>query len=416
MAEEYAKPVDPRERVFSFAGFRGLRNNVDSEMFSPEDLEVALNVDILDALRVSRRKGYSAPVTASVDRDLWASGAVCLGVGSNALKLVQPDFSVTTLRSSLTAARPLSYAAAGDRIFYANGTELGCVQSGAHRTWGITPPGLPVAAATAGSLPPGRYQYAVTFIRSDGQESGTGLAGVIELTVAGGIALSAVPVSTDPSVTYKVIYVSSAGGETLYRSGLIANADTTYVVREERMGASPLTTQFLSPPPAGDHIAYFGGYMLVASGNVLYPSEPYAPELFDLRKGKPLLDRITMVAPVDDGVWVGTDSQVLWLAGSTPEEWEYKEVANYGAIPGTLAYGDHELLGDGSTAGTMVAWFASKRGLCAGRDGGAFSNVTQARFAYPVQERGAAVVRRHRGTAQLLVTMRGAEVAGNVAA
>jgi hypothetical protein len=414
MAERPAPP-DPREGLFTFGPFRGLRNNVSSEMFSPEDLEVALNVDISDALSVSRRKGYSAPVTAAVDRDLWAAGSICLGVGSNALKRVHPDYSTTTLRSGLTASRALSYTAVGDRVFYSNGVELGCVQNGASRTWGLAVPGTPVAAATAGALRAGRYQYAVTYLRSDGQESGAGKAGTIELTAAGGIALSAIPVSTDPSVAYKIVYATSVGGETLYRTGLIANAATTYVIDEVRAGASPLVTQFLSAPPAGDFIAHWNGWLLVASGTRLYPSEPYAPELFDLRRAVPFLDNITMVAPVDEGVWIGTGTQVIWLTGASPEAWKYRVAAEYGVIPGTLSYTESELLGDGSVRGEVVAFFATTRGHCVGRVGGAFANLTQDRYAYPAMDRGASVVRRHRGTAQFLVTLQGTEAAGNAA-
>jgi hypothetical protein len=413
---EYTAPVDPREGLFAFSGFRGLRNNVPEDAFSSEDLSVALNIDVDDSLAIARRKGYSAPVTTSVDRDLWASGAVCLGVGSNALKLVNSDYSLVTLRSGLTASRALSYAPAGDRVFYANGAELGCVQNGASRTWGITPPALPLAAATAGTLLAGTYQYVVTYLRDDGQESGAGKAGTIELTATGGIALSAIPVSTDPSVVYKIIYATSVGGETLYRTGLIANADTTYVIRESRKGSSPLLTQFLAPPPAGDFIGYWNGHALVASGARLYPSEPYAPELFDLRKAVPFLDRIVMVAPVLDGVWIGTNTQVIWMAGDSPSMWKYNPRAEYGVIPGTLAYGDSEILGDGSVRGEVVAFFATTRGLCAGRVGGGFVNLTQDRYAYGTQDRGASIIRRHRGIAQFLTTLQGVETPGNVAA
>ena len=411
---EYAAPPDPKE-LFAFSGFKGLRNNVSEEALSPEDLSVALNVDVDDSLAVSRRRGYSAVVAAGIDRDLWASGAVCLGVGSNVLKLMNPDYSLVTLRSGLTAARSLSYAAVGDRVFYSNGAELGCVQDGASRTWGITVPGMPVAAATGGTLLAGLYQYAVTYLRSDGQESGAGRAGTIELTATGGISLSGISVSADPSVAYKVIYATSVGGETLYRAGVIANAGTTFVIREPLAGTSPLLTQFMSPPPAGDFIAYWNGWMLVASGAYMYVSEPYAPELFDLRRSVPFLDRITMIAPVNDGVWIGTNSQVIWLTGKTPETWDYKVRASYGVIPGTLAYGDLELLGSGAS-GTPAALFATKRGLCLGRDGGVFENLTESRFAYPAMDRGAGIVRRHRGIVQLVVALQGAETAGNVAA
>jgi len=44
------------------------------------------------------------------------------------------------------------------------------------------------------------------------QESGAGKAGTIELFTAGGISLSSVPVSADPTVTHKAIYATTVGG------------------------------------------------------------------------------------------------------------------------------------------------------------------------------------------------------------
>src|SRR3990167_7426232 len=125
---EYSSLIDDKEGLVEYADFRGLRNNVDPEAFAPGDLVTALNVDIDDSLGIGRRKGYSAPVTAAIDRDIWASGPVCLGVGSDDLKLVNPDWTTKTLRSDLSSSQTLAYAMVGDRVFYANGTESGCVQ------------------------------------------------------------------------------------------------------------------------------------------------------------------------------------------------------------------------------------------------------------------------------------------------
>ena len=119
-----------------------------------------------------------------------------------------------------------------------------------------------------------------------------------------------------------------------------------------------------------------------------------------------------MIAPVDDGVWIGTDSQVVWLTGDSPETWQFYVRAEYGVIPGTLSYGDAELVGDGK-GGSPLAMFATHQGLCIGDNTGGLSNMTQARFAYPSQPVGAGVVRRHRGLAQYLVTLNGLETAGN---
>ena len=413
---EYAKSVDEREGLEEFSAFMGLRNNVDAASFGREDLVTALNVDVLDDLGVSRRKGFSSALTTAIDRSLWASGDVCLGVGSNTLKLINPDYSVKTLLTGLTAERPLSYTAVGDRVFWSNGAQKGVVQNGANRSWGIDVPDQPVATAGSGELLAGLYQYAVTYLRADGQESGASLAGTITLDGQGGILLTSIAVSTDPSVAYKAISITSVGGETLYQAGVITNATASFAIREPRMGASPLLTQFLQPPPAGDHVAYQNGYLLVANGARLYPSEPYAPELFDYRKAAPFLGRITMVAPVKGGVWVGLDGQIVWLTGDTPEVWDFKEKVDYGVIPHTLWYADAGTVGDGQGIGETAAFFASKRGLCVGMPGGRLVNLTESRFAYPVMDVGAGIVRRHRGTNQFLVTLQGIETAGNVAA
>lgn len=407
-------PVDPREGLFEFRGFTGLRNNVDERDFGPGDLSVALNVDCDDGLNVTRRKGFSTVVVAGVDRDLFASGAICLGVGSNALKQILPNYSTTTLRSGLTAARPLSYAAVADRVYYANGVELGVASNGTHRTWGLEVPALPLAAATGGDLRAGKYQFAVTFIRNDGQESGAARAGTIALADTGGIALSAISVPTDATIVAKAIYATPVNSETLYRIGAIDVATTTFAIRAVPVNAAPLTTQFLQAPPAGEHIGYANGRMLVAVLNRIYPSEPYAPELFDLRMSVPLNDLITMVAPLEDGTWIGTTSQVIWLANAEPEKWEFKVRAEYGVIPGTKTIADGELIGDGGLK-TPAAYFATTNGLCAGTAGGQLINFHQDRFQYPAMDRGAGLVRRHRGTAQFLVSLQGTEVAGNVA-
>lgn len=417
---EYAKTeIDPREGLFQHSDFTGLRNNVGQEGFALSDLATAFNCDLNDAREIQRRKGYGPVVIAGVDRSLWSFGSVCLAVGSNSLKLINPNLSTTTLRTGLTANRELQYTNFGDRAFYSNGAENGVVQNGQHRTWGITPPGLPVATVTGGLLLAGDYQFAITYLRQDGQESGTGRAGTLTLTAAGGIALSSIPVSADPTVTMKNVYLTTVGGTVLYRRGVIPNAQTTFTINALQMDANPLTTQFLQPPPAGDFIEYYKGYMLVAKDNRIYPSKSYSPELFDYRQAIPFTDRITMIAALNnknDSAWIGTVSQVAQLIGTDPSNWTFQVAAAYGVIPGSLNYMDGELLGDGSDKGNTIALFATTQGMCVGRSDGTFANLTQEKFAFPSMDRAASIVRRHRGIAQYVLTLEGIEVPANVAA
>jgi len=405
--------IDKNEGLFEFRAFKGLRNTVDARDFGPGDLATALNTDIDDGESIDRRYGFGSVVVAGVDRSLFASGSVCLGVGSNVLKQILPTYDTVLLKSGLTPGRDLSYAPVADRVYWSNGVDLGCVHEGANRSWGLPVPALPVFAATGGDLPDGTYQFVVTFIRNDGQESGALRAGTIALTVKGGIDLSAIPIAADAAVVAKAVYVSTRNGSVLFRAGLITNATTAFAIRELGDPSAPLQTQFLSAPPAGDFIGYSGGYMLVADGNRLYPSEAYAPELFDLRKSVPFLDRIAMVAPLTDGVWLGTDSEVIWLTGATPESWQFVPRADYGVIPGTMAYADGELLGDGSGAGEQIVYFTTKQGICVGRSGGKLMNMTESRFGFPSQPVGAGVVRRHRGIVQYVATLNGPETAAN---
>ena len=408
--------------VASFSQFKGLRNTVGPESFELGDLEEALNVDVTDEGRIRRRKGY-ATFLAGAYHSLFASGTVMLVVSGTSLLRVTPEAATTTLRTGLTSGARLSYGALADRIYYSNGTETGCVQAGVHRSWGLEPPAAqPIAAETGGSMRPGVYQYALTYGRSDGQESGTGVAGQVTIGTRAtattparlaGILFTDIPVSSDPTVTHKYLYLSPPDGDATYLAMGLAAGDTSASIYTERTGTAPLTTQFLSPAPAGSCIAHFNGHALVAKGARLYPSEPYAPELFDLRRGYRFSSPVTLVAPVDDGVYLGTESEVIFLAGNEVTELVYRPILDYGAIHGTLAYGQ----ADDVTKGTQgrVAIFMTTQGICAGYNGGKLENLTQERFSYPVTKRGAGVVRNYGGSVQYLAVLEGTTTAGNTA-
>jgi hypothetical protein len=400
--------------VFAFEQFRGLRNTVGAESFEAGDLEAALNVDITDALRVRRRKGYGATAITTSHHSLWSNGVIALAVSGSTLVEILPDLTSRVVRTGLTVGLRMHYASIGTRVFYSNNVETGVFEDGVSRSWGVQwPTRLPLASVIGGSLPAGLYQYVLTYLREDGQESGVGLAGVIELTGISGIRFYDIPVSPDAGVSFKRLYVSPVNGDALFALMTLPNSavEATYTI--ERTGALPLGTQFLSPALPGTDLAEFAGYILMARGNVLYRSEPFAPELFDLRKGLPFAGRITLVAPVDDGVYLGTESEVIWLSGRKPAEWLGVQRLNYGVIPGTLAQGLAEDIAEGQQG--PAALFATTNGICAGLNGGSVLNLTGDRFNYPVMDEGAAVVRDLGGSVQYLVTLRGTERPGNTA-
>ena len=407
--------IDEREGLQEHARFKGLRNTVPSDRFELGDLEAAESVDIDDSERVTRRKGHGAAVVSGACKSLWSNGATALAV-QNETNLVQilPNYATVTLRTGLISGLDMSYTSIGARVYYSNSVNTGIVEGGRSRSWGITPPaGQPAAAVIGGVLPAGRYQFAVTFLRSDGQESGSSQASLVELQSTGGIRLSLLPVTTDADITHRAVFFSKRDGETLYRVGVLGMTETTFDYQMEESMRVPLSTQHLRPAPAGQLVGSFNGRTLVASGDTLFYSEPYAPELFDLRKNHRFASPITLVAGLDSGVYLGTLDEVLWLGGSDPQKWTFSPRLAYGAILGAATTCSRDMILDG--AGTkQVVVFATTQGVCVGADGGEIVNMTQDRFLYPQQERGAAVIRRHRGMVQALVSLQGAETAANV--
>lgn len=252
----------------------------------------------------------------------------------------------------------------------------------------------------------------MTYLRADGQESGAGPAGVVDVPARGGLQLS-LPVPTDTSVAQKALYLTRPNGDKLTRYALVPAASSTLLVVEDREPGVDLRTQFLGPPPAGDVVALFNGFLLVAAGDAIYPSEPFAPELFDLRKRYSMPERITTLACMTNGVHCGTTERNAWLGGMTPQEWTYTETAAYGAIAGSVARVSKSHIGKGEGR-DVAAIVMTARGICLLGDSGEFRNLTDPRFAYDVSaDRGASLVRRHNGMNQYIGVMRGVTVAGN---
>jgi hypothetical protein len=401
------------EGVSPFPGFKGLRNNVAPDQFDLGDMVAAVNVDIFDTGDAALRKGNSAVVDATATHSVFASGALCLMVQGTTLYRLKPDYTKVALRTGLAANRPMTYFALAGRVFYSNGAQRGVVENFADRSWGLDVPALPGASLFPGTLPAGRYQYTMTYRRADGQESGAALASSIDVPANGGIQFTNIPVPTDTSVVDKVIYLTKANGETLYRFAVLPVAAVTALAVAPRDGLVDLKTQFLGPPPASDVVALFNGYALVAVDDVLYPSEPHALELFDLRKGKRMGARITLVACMTDGVYCCTDESNLWLGGKDPSQWTYQEMSNYGAVPGSLAYATQSQLGKGGGTGNVAFWMSTVGTVCEGADGGAWRDITGVRYSFPKGDRGAGLVRRHRGLQQYVGVMRGVTTAGN---
>jgi hypothetical protein len=399
--------------VIAFSAFNGLRDDVPAERFNGADtasdkrngadLNVAINVDIDASGAVSRRAGY-AQVLSGAAHSLWANpaGTVCLLAQGANLRMLQPDYSSTALRTLAGVGERISYACEGERVYFSNGVDTGVVEAGSARSWGLAVPNLPGVAATVGTLPSGRYQFAMTHVRAGGQESGAPLAGVIDLAAGAGLVFT-LPVSTDPGVAAKRVYLSAPDGETLYLAFEAANATTTASYTGDTYDlVEPLATQFMGPAPAGQLVAYYRGRMWVAAGDLLYPSEPFAYELFDYRNYLRFDGRITLLAPMTDkersddtalhsGFFVGTDTSCGIVVGAAPDDFAYVPKTTYGAVLGALDYVDGALLTDASSTSRQLPMWLTTEGVCVGRPDMDIENLTRSKYGFTARGQGAAL-------------------------
>lgn len=379
----------------TFKEFSGLRNEGAAERYGPGDLAQADNVDIDSTGRLSRRVGRRR-VAAGDFHSLWSAGDVCLMAGGDALVRVHPGYSLEVLRTGLALNAPLSCCAVNDRVYWSNGLQTGVVEGGHCRAWGLAAPTRQPTAQgyPGGRLPEGRYQYAVTYLRADGQESGTGLAGVVDVPAGGAIIFTDVPRPDDADVAATLLYLSEPNGTVLYEAEALLPSETIVTLRAPVQADLPLVTPFISAPPPGQLVAYHRGRVYVAAGDTLYWSEPHAYEHFDLRNYVQLPGPITLIAPLDDpkgGIAIATDAVTGWITGDTPEAFAFVKKGDFGAVPGTLAYVPGSQLGEGKLGERAIPLWMSSRGLVAATPEGEFVQITEGRYREAFAGRGAAL-------------------------
>jgi hypothetical protein len=273
---------------------------------------------------------------------------------------------------------------------------------------------LPLTAIK-GQLMVGKYQVALTFVRDDGQESGSDRPELINLSDEGGIDIS-LPGTTDSTVKYINIYISHADGETLYLAHTvdIGTASLQYQHTAEEL-VYPLKTKLLLPPPPGHFVEYFNGRIYIADKNILWYSEPYSYELCRYETNfMPFESNITLLGAVDDGIFLATQEETMFMAGDGPP-FKRSFKAEYGAIPGTMAKCNASYFGKGKAEGDAVFW-ESTRGKCVGLKEGGFKNLTEGNYLYAPGKRGAGIIKQTSGMNQYLSILQDAsgETAYNV--
>jgi len=383
--------------------FPGLSTVDDPVEVGNSGLVTALNVDITRQNKVKRRKGATSALalgSGTVDA-AWGNNDHLLLLQGDTLVAVDETFNPTALRSGLTQTGMLCANDATPDVIYSNGVETGKVIDNTSVELGVQPPPKVVAneiPAKVGQMTAGRYQVACTYVRSDGFESGASIATIVDLSQdLSGITLTHTA-STNAGVVAINIYCSRPNGSTLYFAMQTDNTtgNTSYTAHANFLQRA-LRNQFKVPPPAFDVVAMGrNNRMMYAKGNLVFMSDPYAPEHVDLEITYQLPAPVTIIAVLEGGVFVCTDKLTYYIKGDTLEKAEMDIVAPYGAVIGTRTHIDGALLGDGSISDILPAWMSHK-GLCVGMPDGSVNNLTQSDVTIPKGLKGTAMFRQEDG-------------------
>ena len=387
--------------MLTFEKFSGINNVLPSHRLGDDALTVATNVDIGLTGELSRRAGYVESLGTCHKNLHQAAGFLLATVdGGDLIAMDAAGGNRVMLSPSLGPSRVWYCNLPDGRATFSNGLINGITDGTTATTWGVpVPESLGALTPVAGELFPGDYQWQLTYVRlSDGLESGP-IYSNPEPVPDGGVLLTGLPMLDGHKIN---VYLTGANGEHGYLAGSTFGGSFSYLGKNDVLSL-PCRTDHLRPAPAGTVTAFWRGRVLVAVGPVLYASKTNAWELFDFRRDfKQFSAPITLVQPVDGGVFVGTEKELAFLSGTEFDKLAYVQVLDGPTVLGSGVAVRGELVqrGQGTGQGAAMLCIAG-RGIVAGFSDGGIARMTEGRYATDVTE-VAATFRMVNGAPQYL--------------
>lgn len=387
--------------MLTFEKFSGINNVLQPHRLGTDALTVATNVDVGLTGDLTRRAGYTELLPTCHKNLHQADGFVLATVdGGDLISMDASGGLRTTLYPSLGPDRVWYCDLPDGRTTFSNGLINGITGGQTATTWGVpVPESLGTLTPVAGELFPGDYQYQLTYVRlSDGLEGGPLYSNPWSVP-DGGILLMGLPELEGHKIN---VYLTSANGENAYLAGSTFSGSFSYLGKNDAL-VLPCRTGNLRPAPAGTATAFWRGRVLVAVGPVLYASKTNGWESFDFRRDfKQFAAPITLVQPVDGGVFVGTEGELAFLGGTEFDKLSYVQVLDGPTVLGSGVAVRGELVKRGQGVGQGAAMICiAGRGLVAGFSDGGIVRMTEGRYATDVAE-VAATFRMVNGAPQYL--------------
>jgi hypothetical protein len=325
----------------------------------------AVNVEF-DADGRARRRPGAALIEDGNFHSLWRGKAFAFCIRGT--ELCRVDSTGVTPLATIPSSAPVSYADLLDVVVASNVGWIGKVDaSGSVSPLGVEDGRLgPVEAVGFGGLAAGRYGVAASFRRGD-VEGGLSDIRFLDVGAGGGISVN-LSQPLDPGITAIRLYRTTTDGDTLYRADDVPVGLMSYAI-----GGSPVgrvaDNQWLRQMPPGNIVRAWRGRLLVARGRSVFISEPLRYGLYSPRHGfvqEP--HPITMLAPVDGGVFVGTRAGVVFYQGARPGDWTRSVLGTAPPVPGSDVLIQTNLLSPRLQLGTTseAALWLSPKGFVLG--------------------------------------------------
>ena len=381
-----------------FKKFSGINNVLPSARLIPDSrtgvapLATAVNVDIGRDGEIHRRRGFTS-LSATPHKNVWqGQGFMLYTIANGDLVARAPSGAETTLYFSLGNVSRVWYCNLPDgRTTFSNGLINGITDGATMTAWGVPIPGsIGAMASVSGAMGAGDYQYQLTYVRlSDGQEGGPAYSNPVAIP-GGGVSITGMPILFGHKIN---VYLSGQHGEGSYFAGSTTGSTFSDVGPNDAL-VLPCRTEFLDKPPVGTLSAFWRGRVLTAVGSMLCATKTNLHELFDpARDFKQFSSPITVVQPVSEGVYIGTTTELAFMAGTEFDELSYLQVMDEGAVLGSGVAVRGELLmrGDGPGAGPAMMCIAGGI-IISGFPTGAIVRMTEGRYTTAATEVAAAFV------------------------
>lgn len=386
---------------FDFGALLGENNRRPDYRLKTDEgsfVRAAANVDLTPQSTFKRRQGSALTVAGTDCHSLWSNGTDTYFADYDTLYHLSPTMVKTAVSAQVVPGQQVSFADVNGVIYCSTGAEIfQLFGSSAAVKAGIIPPNVSptLTAAAGGSLPAGIYQATISFIAPSGEESGAIKPVSATVPENGSLTISGIQVSAGYSTA---VYLSPPNGDVLFRIAKTTSAALPTITIQPQSNAARARTILLSRMPAGQIVRYADGRLIVASGNILYYSELFAPTLYNPAKNYiPFAENITMVRSCVDGMFVSAD-QTYWLAGDMATA-SLAPILPYKAVFGT----------DSEIPNSNNVWWMSQRGMVVGSPGGQVENVQEKFVAVDAATAGASLYREQDGMRQMLSSLFGTQ-------